>query len=150
MSIFKKISNLISATPEKAAPKLSIEEAVAGLMFEVALLDQDFAEAEQQTLLTCLGDAFDMNATECQTLLDQVQERERTKAGVHPLVKLLNKQLDENQRFEVMVRIWQVVLADGRIADIEKQFMRRLAALLHISDRDSGLARVEAQSVASS
>ena len=149
MSIFKKLSTFLSASSQNAEPKLSIEEAVAGLMFEVALLDQDFAEAEQKALLACLGDAFGMDETECQTLLDQVQEKDGAKAGVHPFVRLLNKKLDEDQRFEVMVRIWQVVLADGRIADIEKQFMRRLAALLHISDRDSGLARVEAQSVVS-
>lgn len=145
MSIFKKLSALISTEAEDVKTPLTIEEAVAGLMLEAASLDQDFAESEQETLLAGLADAFDLSSKECHDLLTLVQDEDHAKAGVHNFVRLLNKQLDENQRFEVMVRVWQVVLADGRIADIEKQFMRRLAPLLHISDRDSGLARKEAE-----
>ena len=145
MSIFAKLSALMSEKTVEPKTPLTIEEAVAGLMLEAASLDQDFSEEENATLLSCLSDAFDLDEKECQALLAQVQEEDHAKSGVHPFVRLLNKQLNEEQRFEVMVRVWQVVLADGRIADIEKQFMRRLAPLLHISDRDSGLARIEAE-----
>ena len=40
--------------------------------------------------------------------------------------------------------LWEVAYADGALHDYESNLMRRLAGLLHVSDRDSGEARKRA------
>jgi len=36
---------------------------------------------------------------------------------------------------------WEVAYADGELHDFEANLLRRLAGLLYIEDRDSGMAR---------
>ena len=37
--------------------------------------------------------------------------------------------------------LWEVVYADGEVHHYESNLIRRVAGLLHVSDRDSGSAR---------
>jgi len=40
--------------------------------------------------------------------------------------------------------LWDVACADGEIHDYEANLVRRVAGLIHVSDRDSGQARKRA------
>ena len=40
--------------------------------------------------------------------------------------------------------LWDVACADGVIHDFEANLVRRVAGLIHVSDRDSGAARKRA------
>jgi uncharacterized tellurite resistance protein B-like protein len=49
------------------------------------------------------------------------------------------------ERIDLMEMLWEVVYADGELHHYEANLMRRLAGLLHVSDRDVGAARKRAQ-----
>ena len=48
------------------------------------------------------------------------------------------------ERVELMEMLWQVAYADGELDDFEANLLRRVAGLIHVSDRDSGAARKRA------
>ena len=43
-----------------------------------------------------------------------------------------------------MEMLWQLVYSDGELHDFEATLMRRLAGLLYVDDRESGVARKRA------
>jgi len=48
-------------------------------------------------------------------------------------------------RVRILEMVWAVAYADGSLHDFEASLARRVAGLLHVSDRDSGAARKRAR-----
>jgi hypothetical protein len=60
------------------------------------------------------------------------------------VTRIINNRLPPEQRVAVIEMLWQVVYADGSVDDYESNLVRRVAGLLHVSDRDAGEARKRA------
>ena len=56
----------------------------------------------------------------------------------------MDKNFFEEERIDLMEMLWQLVYSDGELHEFEATLMRRLAGLLYVDDRDSGLARKRA------
>lgn len=139
MSLFTRLKQAFTAPEEAPAGSMTGEAAVAALLVEVACMDRELDGAEVTTIRHILEADYGLTSAEIGVLMEIEAARE-----VHqlfPFVNHLNKTFDEDQRFEVIRQLWHVILADHEIDDRERQFMRRVAAMLHISDRDSGIAR---------
>ena len=44
-----------------------------------------------------------------------------------------------------MQTLWEVAQADGTVDPFEDQLLRRIGGLIHVTDRDRGMARKQAQ-----
>jgi uncharacterized tellurite resistance protein B-like protein len=128
-----------SAGSEAAARK-----AVAVLLAEAAALDGAFEAVEREAILRLVGDRFGVSVEEADRLLDSAREAQDHGAELYRFVRTIRESFDDDQRFELMEMLWEVVYADGVLHDHEAQLMRRLAGLLYVADRDSGVARKRA------
>ena len=63
---------------------------------------------------------------------------------LYGFTRVLKDRLDHDGRLLLMETLWEVVYADGALHDYEAHLMRRLAGLLFVGDRDSGVARKRA------
>ena len=58
--------------------------------------------------------------------------------------RVINRDYSQEDRVELMEMLWQVAYVDGELHDYEANLMRRIAGLIHVTDRDSGAARKRA------
>ena len=117
------------------------DAAAAALLIDVASIDGDFDPAERQTITVLLAKRFDLDAREVEALINEAVVEVNKSVDHFRFARKVKEAYDHDARVDLMEMLWQVVYADGVIDDFEANLMRRLAGLLHVSDRESGDAR---------
>jgi uncharacterized tellurite resistance protein B-like protein len=120
---------------------ISNSDAAAALLIDVACIDGDFDPAERQTITVLLAKKFDLDAREVEALINEAVVEVNKSVDHFGFARRVKEAYDHDARVDLMEMLWQVVYADGVIDDFEANLMRRLAGLLHVSDRESGDAR---------
>lgn len=125
--------------------------AVAGLLSEAALLDGEFSESERRRLLELMQRHFGMGAEDARHVVAKAREQAENAVDIYVFTRQIIRGFDEAERLRLIEMLWEVVYADGRMDDLEANLLRRVAGLLGISDKETGLARqrVAAQRAAS-
>ena len=118
--------------------------ACAALLARAAWLDGRLEASEEDALLRLMVDRFAIEETEARAVLDEAVDDLDRSNDIYRYTKVLRDAFDEQERIDLMEMLWEVVYADGNLHDFEAQLMRRLAGLLFVDDRDSGLARKRA------
>jgi uncharacterized tellurite resistance protein B-like protein len=127
------------AAPGGHADKLQL--ATAALLVEAAEMDADFGAEERAKISELIERRFELNAEESQALLQAASEKVQQSVEVFSFTREIKNAFSPEERIEMMEMLWEVAYADGELHDLEANLMRRLAGLLHVSDRDSGQAR---------
>jgi uncharacterized tellurite resistance protein B-like protein len=115
--------------------------AAAALLVDAASIDGDFDSAERQMIAALLAKRFDLDAGEVGALINEAVVRVDKSVDHYGFVRKVKEAFDHDARVDLMEMLWQVAYADGVVDDFEANLMRRLAGLLHVSDRESGDAR---------
>ncbi len=128
---------------EKSGPcgERELRLAAAGLLAHTAALDGDVAEDETRTIRDLLQAHFDLNADEVEELLEEGHREAAESTQLFAFTRVINDNLDPEERIKIIEMLWEVVYADGEVHHFESNLIRRVAGLLHVSDRDSGSAR---------
>lgn len=116
-------------------------EALAAILVAAARADGDYAEAERRRIDRILGARFGLSPWTAAELRQEGERAEATSAGLHRFTLAVKKAVPFEERIGVIEAVWEVAYADGERAAEEAGLMRQLARLLHVPDRDVGLAR---------
>ena len=127
-----------------AQPGDPAELAAAALLVQAALADGIYAEAEQTAIQTILTRSFSLSDEAAWALLDRA-EGEAEAASDHYRFTRDVMTLDESRRIAFVRHMFEVANADGDACAFEDAFVRRVAGLLHVSDRDRAAARAAAR-----
>ena len=133
--------------PEARGAGHSHEElqiAAAALMVEAAQLDDDFDARERAKIRDLVTERFGLDPEESEGLIEVAEERVARASHLYGFTRIVKSAFTQDERIELMEMLWEVVYADGELHHFEANLMRRLAGLLQIPDRDSGLARKRA------
>ncbi len=123
----------------KGADRLQL--ATAALLIEAAEMDADFGAEERAKIIELVQRRFGLSAAESRALLESASDKVEQSVEVYGFTRDIKNAFSPEERVEMMEMLWEVAYADGELHDLEASLMRRLAGLLHVSDRDSGLAR---------
>lgn len=145
MSFLKKI---FGAKVTTSNPEIDPHVAATALLVEAALADGIYADCEQDQILTTLGAAFNLETEKAKTVLDQAEELAETAVDHHRFTKVVKTCLSEQERIALIEELWMVALADGEKSPFEDAFVRRIAPLLGIDDRERVFARSRAEAKA--
>jgi uncharacterized tellurite resistance protein B-like protein len=121
-----------------------LQIAAAALMVEAALMDDEFDPGERTRILGLVGERFGLSREESESIVEAAEARVSDAAAIHGFTRVVKQAFDHEERIDLLEMLWEVAYADGELHDYEANLMRRLAGLLHVSDRDSGLARKRA------
>lgn len=121
-----------------------LQVAAAALLVEAASMDDRFDSSERAKIETLLRTRFGLSQEESEALIETAHGRIAESSQLFGFTRVVNQGFSAEERIELMEMLWQVVYADGRLDDYEANLMRRLAGLVHVSDRDSGEARKRA------
>ena len=123
----------------------TLQVAAAALLVEAAMMDETFDDSERATIERLLTERFELTAGEVATLVEEARTEVESSNQLFGFTRVVADAFDNEQRVELMGMLWEVAYADGELHDLEASLMRRLAGLLHVSDRDSGRARQAAR-----
>ena len=143
-----RLKQLLSkaAQLDEAAPSDDrLAFATAALMVEAARMDDDFSAEERRRIVALLAGHFDLAAAAAEALVDRVAEAVEESVEFYGWTRELKDRLDHEERIGVVEMLWEIVYADAALHAMEANLMRRLAGLLYVTDRDSGLARRRAR-----
>lgn len=115
--------------------------AAAGLLAHAAGLDGDVAEEETQTIRDVLQSHFELSQAEAEELMEEGSREAAESTQLFSFTRVINDNLDAEERIKIIEMLWEVVYADGEVHHYESNLTRRVAGLLHVSDRDSAAAR---------
>ena len=109
-----------------------LQLACAALMIEVLYADYSVDQSEIDTLRKALQENFDLKKEEADNLI-QLAEEERSQAtDYYQFTSLINEFYTQQQKRELVTRLWQMAYADHTVHKLEEHLVRRLADLLHV------------------
>ena len=112
-----------------------IQVATAVILLEVANADDDFSEAELDTVVSILKDNFNLTDEEVSDLIEISDEERKGSVDMWHFANIINENYSEAEKQSVMENIWRVIYADGRLDKFEDHIVHKLATILHISHK---------------
>ena len=144
MNMFRRLLALFDtgeARPEIQAVD-PLQRAAAVLLVIAARLDGHMDAHERASIERLLGER--LNVADAPALVEEAEEAAADSTDFFGVTRVINERLRPEQRVAVIEMLWEVVYADGAVHDYEANLVRRVAGLLHVSDRDAGEARKRA------
>ena len=143
--MIEHIRRLVMGSNEPMAEELdniSVGDAAAcALLVDAASIDGDFDLAERNTIAALLVYIFGLDTGEVEALIEEALARVSKSVDHYGFTRQVKEAYNHDARVDLIEMLWQVAYADGVVDDFEANLMRRLAGLLHVSDRESGDAR---------
>jgi uncharacterized tellurite resistance protein B-like protein len=130
--------------PQADPGHAELELAVAALLIEAAHMDESFGTEERATIERLLATRFELAPAKVAELLATAEEKVRNSTQYFPFTREILKQREPEQRVGIIEMMWEVAYADGALDAHEDALLRQIAGLIHVPDRDRGLARQRA------
>lgn len=130
-------------TPEPDS--LDVNDAAAVLLIEVMMADHDLDERERDCISDILVERLQCSKAEALTCIEQAMKRHEDSYDMHQFVRIVNEEFDEENRYRLVVDLWKVALADGRLDKYEDQRIRRINELMHLHHSHFIRAKSEAR-----
>jgi len=107
--------------------------AVCALLLEASEVDQESPPEEQAVVHALLRERFTLDENALERLLAETR-LERSRSGdLWPFTHFLRRTYSPEQKLELLVMVWQVILADRRLDPYEEQWARRLPEMLAVN-----------------
>jgi Uncharacterized protein conserved in bacteria len=109
--------------------------AAAALLIHVMAADGMCSADERARLKKALSRAYNVNGAELKALLKAAEEAEADAVDLYAFTSVLKRNLDENARAEFIRLMWEVVLSDGELHELEDNLVWRVAELIDVDTR---------------
>ncbi len=118
--------------------------AVAALCLQVMEADGVVRDSERAKLREILKQQYDLDGTALDDLIAAGQSAESEAVDYYRFTTELKRQLNEEQRQQLVGLLWDIVYADGTRSEMEDHAIWRVADLLGVSGRERIVQRQEA------
>ncbi len=140
-----KLAQLFGRPAARAPDPLRRPLAIAVLLAETARADFNADEVERSTIQDLLQRHCGVDESEAARLLDQALASSRDAVSLHGYLRTLNDELDAPARSELMLWLWRVAYADGRVDPLEESRVRKIADLLYVPHSEFVRRRLQAE-----
>lgn len=136
--MFKKISQILGISPDKAgAGKVSeLHLATAALMVSVSKSDENYSDTEREVLIDNLQTHFSLEKDDALHIADLALEDENDAPSLYQFTRAVSKELNNDERQEIIRLLWKIAFADGHIDNFELNIIAKIAGLLGVSTQD--------------
>jgi len=118
--------------------------AVAVLLVEAARMDSSFDAEERATIRRLVQARLGLDDTAAEALIVAADEVAEESGELWTFARVVKDRFSYDERVEMLEMMWEVAYADGTLHHYEANLLRRVAGLIYVSDRDSGVARKRA------
>ncbi|GAB2191062.1 tellurite resistance TerB family protein [Sessilibacter sp. MAH2] len=137
--MFDLLKNIFAFEPETNSESTREHQsrlAAAALLVEVANIDSNFSDVEHQTMMNILETQFDLSSTEVEELQQLARQEQASASSLYEFTSLVNENFSNDQKFELIINMWEVAFADGEIDKYEEYIIRRVAELIYLAHND--------------
>jgi len=107
--------------------------AVAALLIEVAMADHIFDEREMLTLQQHLKQKFAITNAQLAELIELAKEESADATSLHQFTTLVHQHCNPQEKFELLVSMWELAFADNDLNKYEEYVIRKVADLIYVS-----------------
>ncbi|TWG97995.1 putative tellurite resistance protein B-like protein [Mesorhizobium sp. J18] len=152
--MFDRLLSFLKNLPGNGANRrLSADDdprvAAVALLFHVMDADGIRNEEERKRLKTALTNAYGLKGGELDALMRAGEMADREAVDLYAFTSVIKRHLDEDARAEFIRIMWEVVLADGDLHELEDNLVWRVAELIGIDSRERIALRQQVQKKAS-
>ena len=115
-----------------------LQLAVAVLLIEAAVLEENYSAAERDLIEDLLAKRFDLADEQRSSLMELATQTQSDSVELHRFTNVVKDNYGLQERAEIIEMLWEVVYADGVVHDYEAYLLRKIAGLIHVSDRTRG------------
>lgn len=147
--MFERLLSFLKDLPEgDESQELTPDDprvAATALLIHVMGIDGVRDRAEQARLKEAVSSAYDVSGADLQALLKAGEEAEAEAVDLYSFTSVLKHRLEEDARAEFIRLMWEIVLADGEVHELEDNLVWRVAELLGVNTRTRVQMRQEVQ-----
>ena len=106
--------------------------AVAALLIEVMVIDDDLAESELASITQSLSNLLALSADDIEELITLSRSEVENATSLYEFTRQINQHYDLEKKKQLMVSLWRVAYADGVLDKYEESIIRKIADLIHL------------------
>ena len=99
---------------EEESKDSSIQKSICSLMIEVAYADNQLDESELKAMANSLS-KLDIQQEEIREIVDETLAKSKESISFYEHTRILNDQLDYDQKKDVLNSVWSIAFADGQM-----------------------------------
>ena len=132
--MFQKIKNYLfkTATDLEEENELDVPLAAATLMMEVSWADHTISCEEMEVSAKKLSEIFSLDDHQTNALLEEGKILVSESVGLQQFTTLLNENLAADQKFSILLALWEVAREDDSIDSLEEHQIRNISELLYV------------------
>lgn len=115
--------------------------AAAALLVHAATIDAEFDPKERGRIEWLCEHRFGLGHEEAHALFEAAEWEAGESVQLLRFTRTIKDGFSYDERVHLMEMLWEVVYADEVVEAHETMLMRRIAGLIYVEDRDSGIAR---------
>tara|TARA_B100000686_G_scaffold333098_1_gene398647 strand:- start:1005 stop:1475 length:471 start_codon:yes stop_codon:yes gene_type:complete len=119
--------------------------AAAVLLVHAATADANFDQKERERIEWLCKHRFELPTDEALSLISAAEAEVESSVQLLRYTRTIKDGFSYEERIHLMEMLWEVVYADDLVEAYEATLMRRIAGLIYVEDRDSGMARSRAR-----
>lgn len=129
LDMFKKLLYQFIEESEEESP-ISYNQAVAALLIEVMLADEEADEREQQQILQAIKKETGLE--EVEQMYQEMKAHVEEATDLFQFTKAINEEASNSMKEKLMKSLWRVAFADDVLDEYEDHRIRRISELLYI------------------
>jgi uncharacterized tellurite resistance protein B-like protein len=107
--------------------------AVSALLIEVAMADHVFDDREMLSLQRHLKQKFEITDSQLVELIDLAKDESSKATSLHQFTSLVHQHCSPQEKFELLVSMWELAFADSELNKYEEYVIRKVADLIYVS-----------------
>jgi uncharacterized tellurite resistance protein B-like protein len=135
--MFEAIRKFFGGASTKIDPvcnETEARECAIALLVEAALSDGIYADIEQDMIKNIIRESFALDEEAAATLLEAAELRAEMAVDHYAFTRVIKAHMPKSERVALIGHLWDVSFADGEESPFEDSFIRRVGALLAVTD----------------
>ncbi len=110
-----------------------IRLATCALFVEIARIDNEFSDAEMETILSILKEKYGLSPEHADALIAEAEQELEKSVDLWQFAKLINENYSNKEKIEIIETLWHIVYVDGKMDEHEHYLMGKLQNLLRLT-----------------
>lgn len=109
-----------------------IRVATCALFVEIARIDEEFTDAEMDTILSILKEKYGLSQEHADALIAEAEQELEKSVDLWQFARLINENYATDEKIEIIETLWRIVYVDGKMDEHEHYLMGKLQNLLRL------------------
>ncbi len=132
LGVFKDIFDGSKKEPSAGDRELKLKVSTCVILLEAATADSNFSAQEQEKIIQILKSKFQMDDRSVKELIDKSTAERENSTDLWYFTNLINENLDNEEKYNLMELVWEVIYSDGTLDKFENYIAHKLLSMLNL------------------